>query len=110
MSCHNPVINITLSSFQGVTCIQIQTSFHTGYKFRNNISLLVFRSTSQVVADFGCGEAIIAQSVANKVHSFDLVAKNEFVTPCNMAKVSSTKKKKKANNNKVHIYRCKNCQ
>ena len=48
---------------------------------------LFLRPTSQVVADFGCGEAIIAQSVANKVHSFDLVAKNKFVTACNMAKV-----------------------
>lgn len=54
---------------------------------KSNIFLLVFRSTLQVVADFGCGEAIIAQSVANKVHSFDLVAKNKFVTACNMAKV-----------------------
>ena len=40
-----------------------------------------------MVADFGCGEAAIAQSVANKVHSFDLVAKNKFVTACDMAKV-----------------------
>ena len=48
-----------------------------------------FRPTTNVVADFGCGEAVIAQSVANTVHSFDLVAKNKFVTACNMAKVSS---------------------
>ena len=40
-----------------------------------------------MVADFGCGEAAIAQSVVNKVHSFDLVAKNKFVTACDMAKV-----------------------
>lgn len=45
------------------------------------------RPSSDVVADFGCGEAVIAQSVSNKVHSFDLVAKNKFVTACNMAKV-----------------------
>jgi len=40
-----------------------------------------------VVADFGCGEALIAQSITNKVYSFDLIAKNKFVTACNMAKV-----------------------
>lgn len=51
------------------------------------IEWLKKRSTSQVVADFGCGEAIMTKSVANKVHSFDLVAKNELVTACNMAKV-----------------------
>lgn len=45
------------------------------------------RASSDVIADFGCGEAVIAQSVQNKVHSFDLVAKNELVTACNMAKV-----------------------
>ncbi|XP_068701832.1 uncharacterized protein [Montipora foliosa] len=45
------------------------------------------RASSDVIADFGCGEAVIAQSVKNKVHSFDLVAKNELVTACNMAKV-----------------------
>lgn len=49
--------------------------------------LSICRPISNVVADFGCGEAAIAQSVANKVHSFDLVAKNKFVTACDMAKV-----------------------
>jgi len=41
-----------------------------------------------VVADFGCGDAKIARSVANVVHSFDLVALNEHVTACDMAHVS----------------------
>lgn len=45
-----------------------------------------------MVADFGCGEAVIAQSIANKVHSFDLVARNKFVTACNMAKVGEKEK------------------
>lgn len=45
-----------------------------------------------MVADFGCGEAVIAQSIANKVHSFDLVARNTFVTACNMAKVGEKEK------------------
>lgn len=40
-----------------------------------------------VVADFGCGEAKIARSVPNVVHSFDLVALNERVTACDMANV-----------------------
>jgi len=41
-----------------------------------------------VVADFGCGDAKIARSVASIVHSFDLVALNEHVTACDMAHVS----------------------
>ena len=45
-----------------------------------------------MVADFGCGEAVIAQRVTNEVHSFDLVAKNKFVTACNMAKVGCNQK------------------
>uniref|UniRef100_A0A915CAF9 Ribosomal RNA-processing protein 8 n=1 Tax=Parascaris univalens TaxID=6257 RepID=A0A915CAF9_PARUN len=42
-----------------------------------------------VVADMGCGEAKIAEtlSASMTVHSFDLVALNERVTACNMAKV-----------------------
>ncbi|XP_059486712.1 ribosomal RNA-processing protein 8 [Neocloeon triangulifer] len=43
------------------------------------------KNCNLVVADFGCGEARLAQSVANKVHSFDLVALNEHVTACDMA-------------------------
>ena len=42
---------------------------------------------SHIVVDFGCGEAKLAQSVPNVVHSFDLVAVNEHVTACDMAKV-----------------------
>ena len=41
-----------------------------------------------VVADLGCGEGKLAQNVEQKVHSFDLVANNECVTACDMAKVS----------------------
>ena len=40
-----------------------------------------------VIADFGCGEAKLAQSVSNKVHSFDLVAINDLVTKCDMKSV-----------------------
>ncbi|KAJ1662641.1 25S rRNA (adenine645-N1)-methyltransferase [Coemansia sp. RSA 1813] len=42
-----------------------------------------------VVADMGCGEAKLAATVSNqhKVHSFDLVAYNKYITACNIAKV-----------------------
>ena len=53
------------------------------------VLLYIHRPSSLVVADFGCGEAIIAQKVPNKVHSFDLVAVNEQVTACDMSKVRS---------------------
>ncbi|XP_064608821.1 ribosomal RNA-processing protein 8-like isoform X2 [Liolophura sinensis] len=47
---------------------------------------------SLIVADFGCGDARLAQSIPNKVHSFDLVALNEHVTACDMAKVPLKKR------------------
>ncbi|XP_045204422.2 uncharacterized protein NMB1333-like [Mercenaria mercenaria] len=40
-----------------------------------------------ILADFGCGDAKLARSVPNKVHSFDLVALNDHVTVCDMSKV-----------------------
>ena len=46
------------------------------------------RSKKAVVADFGCGNARLSQSVPNKVHSFDLVASNDHVTACDMSHVS----------------------
>jgi hypothetical protein len=55
------------------------------------------KDTALVVADFGCGDAQLAKNLINlkckggkdafKVHSFDLVAANEHVTACDMAKV-----------------------
>eukprot|EP00741_Cyanophora_paradoxa_P015096 tig00020848_g14567.t1 len=51
------------------------------------IHYLNSRPASLVVADFGCGEAKIAASVKQKVHSFDLVARNDLVTACDMANV-----------------------
>ncbi|XP_063289499.1 ribosomal RNA-processing protein 8 [Pelobates fuscus] len=45
------------------------------------------RPPSLVVADFGCGDALLARSVRNKVHSFDLVALNDRVTVCDIAQV-----------------------
>mmetsp|Transcript_20517 Transcript_20517/g.56959 ORF Transcript_20517/g.56959 Transcript_20517/m.56959 type:complete len:420 (-) Transcript_20517:107-1366(-) len=42
-----------------------------------------------VIGDFGCGEARIGLELGarNTVHSFDLIAVNERVTPCNLANV-----------------------
>lgn len=49
--------------------------------------LVCYRPKSNVIADLGCGNAKIAQSVQNKVHSFDLIAGNENVVQCDMANV-----------------------
>ncbi|XP_034722587.1 ribosomal RNA-processing protein 8 [Etheostoma cragini] len=51
------------------------------------ISYILKKPSSLVVADFGCGDCKIAQSVKNKVHSFDLAAACELVTVCDMANV-----------------------
>ncbi|KAI8902940.1 methyltransferase-domain-containing protein [Globomyces pollinis-pini] len=42
-----------------------------------------------VVVDMGCGEAKIAATLHEKltIHSFDLVAANEFITACDISKV-----------------------
>ncbi|NXV24083.1 RRP8 protein, partial [Cepphus grylle] len=45
------------------------------------------RPASLVVADFGCGDCTLANSVRNKVHCFDLVPLSPLVTICDMAKV-----------------------
>ncbi|XP_033744003.1 25S rRNA (adenine(645)-N(1))-methyltransferase-like [Pecten maximus] len=51
------------------------------------IGQLQARPRNLVIADFGCGDAIIARTLPNKVYSFDLVAVNKYVTACDMAKV-----------------------
>ncbi len=51
------------------------------------IDYLKSKPASWVVGDFGCGDAMIAQSVTNKVHSFDLVSVNKYVTACDVRKV-----------------------
>lgn len=41
-----------------------------------------------IIADFGCGDAKIAQTFPERtVHSFDLKALNEYVTECDISKV-----------------------
>lgn len=49
--------------------------------------ILHFRPGNYIIADMGCGDANLAKSVSQKVHSFDLVANNDLVTACDMAKV-----------------------
>ncbi|XP_076822498.1 uncharacterized protein LOC143468904 [Clavelina lepadiformis] len=45
------------------------------------------RPSNLIVSDFGCGEAFLAQSVRNKVYSFDLVALNSHVTEADISNV-----------------------
>ena len=45
---------------------------------------------TDVVADFGCGEAKISRCVPNTVHSFDLHPVNDRVTVCDIAHVPLT--------------------
>ena len=42
-----------------------------------------------MIADLGCGEAKLAEKLGSKhtVHSYDLVAANERVVACNIAKL-----------------------
>ncbi|KAG9158229.1 hypothetical protein Leryth_000371 [Lithospermum erythrorhizon] len=70
--------------------------YHTGYQQQMQhwpeqpvniiIKWLKDQSPSLVVTDFGCGEALLAQGVQNKVHSIDLVSKHPSVIACDMAK------------------------
>lgn len=45
-----------------------------------------FRPKDQVIADFGCGDARLSESVPNKVYSLDLVSTKPDVIACDMAK------------------------
>ncbi len=72
--------------------------YHAGFKHQvtkwpsNPVDLFIkyikLKGADLIVGDFGCGEAKIAQSVPNKVYSFDLQAANHLVTQCDMAHVS----------------------
>ena len=48
----------------------------------------LYRPTSLVVADLGCGDAKVSRAVKNRVLSFDLVAVNDNITACDISKVS----------------------
>ena len=51
------------------------------------IEYLKQKPKNLIVADLGCGEAKIAKEAPNKILSFDLVAKNDKVIVCDIAKV-----------------------
>jgi ribosomal RNA-processing protein 8 len=53
------------------------------------VKYLESKPNKTVVADMGCGVAQIAQMLHEKmtIHSFDLVAGNEFITACDIAHV-----------------------
>eukprot|EP00088_Acartia_fossae_P020130 TRINITY_DN2179_c0_g1_i1.p1 TRINITY_DN2179_c0_g1~~TRINITY_DN2179_c0_g1_i1.p1 ORF type:complete len:468 (+),score=144.96 TRINITY_DN2179_c0_g1_i1:40-1443(+) len=51
------------------------------------ISACMHLPDSAVVADMGCGEARLAKSIPNTVHSFDLVGTAPGVIECDMSKV-----------------------
>lgn len=71
--------------------------YHDGYsqqisRWPNNpldaiITFIQKKPASWVIGDFGCGDARLARSVKNKVHSFDLVACNDRVTIADIAHV-----------------------
>ena len=71
------------------------SSYHQGYQHQaaqwpldplNSLMTDILRQDSNlVIADLGCGEARLARSVPNRVHSFDLVAANDSVTVADIA-------------------------
>ncbi|KAI8978525.1 methyltransferase-domain-containing protein [Pilobolus umbonatus] len=72
--------------------------YHSGYRHQveswpeNPVDIIINQLKSlpydKVIADLGCGDAMIAQTLTDhEVLSFDLVAKNELVTACDIAKL-----------------------
>ncbi|KAK7364988.1 hypothetical protein VNO80_13738 [Phaseolus coccineus] len=69
--------------------------YHAGYQSQMSnwpeqpvnviIKWLKKQSPSFVIADFGCGDAVIAKSMKNKVFSLDLVSNDPNVIACDMA-------------------------
>lgn len=49
-----------------------------------------FRPKNYIIADFGCGEGRLAESVFQKTYSLDLVAANESIIACDMAQTPLT--------------------
>lgn len=70
-------------------------AYHEGYKQQveqwpiNPLDIIISSIKKMpkeyVIADFGCGEAVLAASVPHKVHSFDFVSLNTNVTVCDVA-------------------------
>ncbi|XP_047181508.1 ribosomal RNA-processing protein 8 [Vigna umbellata] len=71
--------------------------YHAGYKSQMSnwpeqpvnviIKWLKKQSPSFVIADFGCGEALIAKTLKNKSSPLDLVSSDPNVIACDMANV-----------------------
>eukprot|EP00753_Platysulcus_tardus_P022719 PLAT9935.1.p1 GENE.PLAT9935.1~~PLAT9935.1.p1 ORF type:complete len:377 (-),score=146.73 PLAT9935.1:156-1286(-) len=96
-------INEQLYTMRGDSALQLFTEepelfeeYHSGFRKQvgswpvNPVDLFIawLRKRPQLsVADFGCGEAAIARSVRNRVHSFDLVAARPEITAADMAHV-----------------------
>ncbi|XP_012459124.2 ribosomal RNA-processing protein 8 [Gossypium raimondii] len=69
--------------------------YHAGYQEQMShwpelpvniiIKWLKERSSSLIVADFGCGDARVAKNVKNKVFSIDLVSNDPSVISCDMS-------------------------
>jgi ribosomal RNA-processing protein 8 len=72
-------------------------TYHTGFESQvkkwpvNPLDRMIARvkkmDKSLVIADMGCGTAQLALQVPQKVHSFDMVARNERITAADMAHV-----------------------
>ncbi|CAK1551515.1 unnamed protein product [Leptosia nina] len=70
-------------------------TYHQGYQQQvkkwpvNPLDVIVKRimkmPKTHLIADMGCGEAVLSQRVQNKVRSFDLVAFNSNVETCDIA-------------------------
>ena len=71
--------------------------YHEGYREQvkawphNPLDLIIgwiqSKHKTAVIADLGCGDARLATSVPNNVHSFDLVSKSTLVTACDISRV-----------------------
>lgn len=76
---------------------ELFTAYHDGFREQARrwpvnplLGLIAWAKTlpaDAVLGDFGCGEAQLAASVPQTVHSFDLVASNDRVVACDIAAV-----------------------
>lgn len=70
-------------------------AYHDGYKQQvaqwplNPLDVIIASIKNMpndyIIADFGCGEAMLATSIQQKTHSFDLISVNERVQACDMS-------------------------
>ena len=104
------------TSYQELTSSIPFSSLMFWFHYYMHIVFNDFRPASLVVGDFGCGDAKIARSVKQKVHSFDLHSINKHVTVCDTKKVGWGRNQNKilglhsnffskVKNLGVHVYR-----